>query len=409
MTSLTIERLGHHGDGVAHGPVFVPLSLPGEVVEGNVTAGRMTQPRIVTPSPNRVRAPCSHFKTCGGCSVQHGSDSFVENWKTDLVRTALAAQGLDAPITGVTTSPPKSRRRAVLAGKRTKNGAMVGFHARGSDVLIEIPNCQLLLPQIMDLLPALQELTVMGASRKAEIAISVTWTAAGADIAVTGGKPLDGPFRAEAAGFTQRHHVARLVWDGDLIAEQNAPVQDFGGVAVVPPPGAFLQATQHGQEALTQAVQRAVGSARRVADLFAGCGTFSLPLAHKSEVHAVESEPDMLAAMDAGWRRMPGLKMLTTEARDLFRRPLLPEELRYFDVVVIDPPRAGAEAQVRQIAQSQIKRIAAVSCNPTSFARDAKILTDAGFALDWIEVVDQFRWSSHVELAAQFSKGHITS
>jgi 23S rRNA (uracil1939-C5)-methyltransferase len=286
---------------------------------------------------------------------------------------------------------------------------MVGFHARGSDVLIEIPNCQLLLPQIMDLLPALQDLTVMGASRKAEIAISVTWTAAGGDIAVTGGKPLDGTFRAEAAGFTQRHHVARLVWDGDLIAEQNAPVQDFGGVAVVPPPGAFLQATQHGQEALTQAVQRAVGSARRVADLFAGCGTFSLPLVHKSEVHAVESEPDMLAAMDAGWRRMPGLKMLTTEARDLFRRPLLPEELRYFDVVVIDPPRAGAEAQVRQIAQSQIKRIAAVSCNPTSFARDAKILTDAGFALDWIEVVDQFRWSSHVELAAQFSKGHITS
>ena len=410
--SLKIERLGHHGDGIASGiapgagcaPVFVPLSLPGEEVEGEILGDRMVAPRIVTPSPDRVRPPCSHFKSCGGCAVQHASDAFVETWKAGIVRAALAAQGLDAPIKGVVTSPPQSRRRAALAGKRTKKAAMVGFHARGSGTLIEIPNCRLLLPQIVALMPALRDLTVLAASRKAEIGIAVTWSQAGADIALSGAKPLDGPLRIEAAQFTLRHGIARLTWDGELIAQQRPPVQDFGGTGVVPPAGAFLQATHEGQVALQNAVTEAVGVCKRVVDLFSGCGTFTLPLAHMAEVHAVESDPGMLAALDAGWRRGQGLRKVTTEARDLFRRPLLPDELARFDAIVLDPPRAGAEAQTLEIARADVPRIAAVSCNPASFARDAKILIDAGYRLDWITVVDQFRWSAHVELVAQFTK-----
>jgi len=250
-------------------------------------------------------------------------------------------------------------------------------------------------------------LTVLAASRKAEIGIAVTWSDNGADISLTGAVPLDGPLRAKAAAFTQRGGIARLSWNGELIVQQHAPEQDFGGVRVVPPPGAFLQATAAGQDVLTKAVLRAVGPARQVVDLFAGCGTFSLPLASSAQVLAVEEAPDMLEALDAGWRQAKGLKQVTTEARDLFRRPLLPDELRRYQAIVIDPPRAGAEAQMIEIARSNVARIAAVSCNPASFARDAKILQGGGYRLDWIEVVDQFRWSAHVELVAQFTKDHI--
>ncbi len=404
---LTVARLGHLGDGVTPGPVFVPLSLPGEVVEGEVVDGRMAGPRIVTPSPNRVRPPCPHFKSCGGCAVQHASDAFIADWKAGQVRAALAAQGLNAPIETVETSPPQSRRRAVLSGRRTKKGAIVGFHARASDAIIEIPDCQLLLPQIGALLPALRELVRIGASRKAEPSLNVTWSDAGADIAVTGGKPLDGPFLAELGAFAQRHRIARLAWDAEMIAELQPPVQRFGEIPVIPPPGAFLQATEHGQHVLTREVLRAVGPTRRIADLFAGCGTFGLPLARQAEVHAVEADPDMLSALDAAWRRADGLKRVTTETRDLFRRPLLAQELHGFDAVVIDPPRAGAEAQMRQIAASPLRLVAAVSCHPGSFASDARILVEAGFRLDWIVVVDQFRWSPHVELAARFVRDHI--
>ncbi len=407
--SLTIERLGHHGDGIAPGPVYVPLSLPGEVVEGEIVAGRIPRPKIIVPSSDRVAAPCRHFRSCGGCAVQHASDAFVAAWKADMVRTALAAQGLEAVITKIHTSLPQSRRRATLAARRTKRRALVGLHARGSNVITEIPGCKLLLSDLVDRLSDLQALTMIAASRSSELAIAITWSEAGADIDLRDAKPLDRPLRVEAAAFSQRPGIARLTWNGETVAEQHPPVQRFDGIAVAPPPGAFLQATQDGQDALTDAVRRVVGSARTIADLFAGCGTFALPLARRAAVHAVESHAGMLEALDAGWRKTAGLKRVTTETRDLSRRPLLPAELDRFAAVVIDPPRAGAEAQMREIAQSRVPRIAAVSCHPASFARDARILTQAGYRLDWIEVVDQFRWSPHVELAAQFTKDHIAA
>ena len=401
---LTVERLGHLGDGIAPGPVFVPMVLPGEVVEGDVVDGRMTAPRIVTPSPDRVKPACPHYRACGGCALMHASDDFVAGWKAEVVRTALAAQGLDAPFRPVVTSPPQSRRRATLSGRRTKKGALVGFHGRASGTIVEIPGCRLLHPHLMAALPTLAEVTALGASRKGEVGLTVTVTEGGLDLTVAEGKPLDQSLFSALAALAERADLARIVWNGEPVASRRPAAQRFGAARVVPPSGAFLQATAAGEAALVGAVREAVGAAKRIADLFAGAGTFSLPLAERAEVHAVEGEAAMLAALDAGWRQTTGLHRVTTEARDLFRRPLLPDELTRFDAVVIDPPRAGAEAQARELAGSGVQVIAAVSCNPVTFARDARILSDAGFAIDWVQVVDQFRWSPHVELAARFSR-----
>lgn len=407
---LTVERLNLRGEGVAEG-VTVARALPGEVVENTggdtIEGGRIAAPRILTPSPDRVAAPCPHYRTCGGCALQHASDDFVARWKQDVVETALRAQGLSAPFRPLLTSPERSRRRATLAGRRLKSGAMVGFHARASDTLSAVPECRLLDPALIATLPALEQLALAGASRKGELALTVTLLQQGVDVAVTGGKPLDPTLRLTLPAIAARHRLARLTWDGETLYAPEPPTLTFGRARVAPPPGAFLQATPQGEAALVAAVRAAVGPARRVADLFAGCGTFALPLAEGAEVHAVEGAGEMLAALDPGWRTAQGLKRVTTEARDLFRRPLLPDELARFQAVVIDPPRAGAEAQFHAIARARVPVVAAVSCNPVSFGRDAKTLVAAGYRLDWVQVVDQFRWSAHVELAARFSLNHI--
>lgn len=401
---LTIERLGHQGDGVAEGPVFVPRTLPGEVVEGDATGGRMEAPAIVTPSPDRRRAPCPHYAACGGCALQHATDGFVADWKGGVVATALAAQGLQAPQRALATSPERSRRRAALSGRRTKTGAIVGFHGRASGTLVDLRDCLLLRPALLALLPLLRSLTIAGASRKGELSLTVTETEAGVDLAVSGGKPMDPPLFSTLAALAEESDLARLTWEGEPVATRRPPLQRFGRALVSPPAGSFLQATKEGEAALLAAVREAIGPARRIADLFSGAGTFSLPLAEGAEVHAVESEKAMLAALDAGARQTSGLHRVTAEARDLFRRPLLPEELNRFGAVVLDPPRAGAEAQCRELAISGVPVLAYVSCNPVTFARDARLLTGAGWRLEWVQVVDQFRWSPHIELAARFAR-----
>ncbi|GAB4268484.1 MAG: class I SAM-dependent RNA methyltransferase [Pararhodobacter sp.] len=400
---ITIDHLTIRAEGVGAG-VTAARVLPGEVIEGDIIDGRIAQPRIVTPSADRVAAPCRHYKACGGCALMHASDGFVAGWKQQVVRNALSARGLAAPFRPILTSPPQSRRRAVLAGRRLKSGALVGFHARASDIVVAVPGCRLLDPALIAALPALEELVAEGGSRKGEVKLTVTRYEQGVEVAVTGGKPVDEALRIALPQIAARHRLARLAWDGDVLMQPEPPTLSMGAARVSPPPGAFLQATPQGEAALLAAVRDAVGDARRIADLFAGCGTFALPLAETAEVHAVEGERPMLAALDLGWRTAPGLKRVTTEARDLFRRPLLPDELSRHDAVVIDPPRAGAQAQIAEIARSGVPVIAAVSCNPVTFARDARALTDAGYRLNWVQVVDQFRWSSHVELAAQFTR-----
>ena len=403
---LTIDRLGHLGDGVAKGPdgaVFVPQMLPGEVVEGDLQDGKLLNPRIVTPSVNRVRPPCVHARSCGGCLMQHSADPFVADWKLGIVKGALDGQGLTTLFRPILTSPPMSRRRATLSARRTKGGVLLGFHARASDTLVAVPNCQLLHPDLIATFPALETLVKIGGSRSSEMSLTVTRSLAGPDVVVTGAKTVDAAVQLDLARLAETHGFARLTWNGEMVALRAQPMQRFGRALVAPPPGAFLQATAEGEIALLQAVALAVGSARKITDLFAGVGTFALPLAERAEVHAVESEAAMLTALDKGARAAEGLRRVTVETRDLYRRPLEADEFKGVEAVVIDPPRAGAEAQTRTLAAAKVPVIAAVSCNPVTFARDAKVLVNAGYSLDWVQVVDQFRWSAHVELAARFS------
>ena len=404
MTEHLIQRLGHRGDGIAEGPVYAPLTLPGERVTGDPDGRALKNVRIVTPSPERVAAPCRHFKSCGGCQLQHASDAFVAEWKTATVAAALGAQGLSARMEPIFTVPPASRRRATLSARRVRKGALAGFHARGSDTVVEIPDCHLLAPNLMPALPVARALAELAGSRKAELDVAVTETEAGLDVAVTGGKPLDGPLRVALARLAEAHDLARLAWEDEVIVTRRPPEQVFDGIRVVPPPGAFLQATKASETVLIEAVKGIVGPARTVLDLFAGCGTFALPLSRRATVHAVEGSEAMVAALDHGWRMADRVKPLTAETRDLFRQPLVTEDVARFDAVVLDPPRAGAAAQCAQLAASGVPRLAYVSCNPVSFARDAAVLCAGGYRLDHVRPVDQFRWSAHVELVAQFTK-----
>jgi 23S rRNA (uracil1939-C5)-methyltransferase len=401
-----IDRLGHLGDGVAQGPdgpIFATGVLPGEVVDGVLTGDRLTDIRIVTPSTDRVKPTCRHARACGGCQLQHAADPFVAHWKQEVVQTALAGQGLTAPFRPMAISPASARRRATLSARRTKGGVLLGFHAKGSDTITEIPDCKLLHPALIAAFPGLSAMVALGGSRTVELSLMVTATRGGVDVVVTGGKPLDAGFRLDLSRIVEAHGFSRLTWDGETVALRDRPAQSIGKATVVPPAGAFLQATAEGEAALLSGVQQALGPQRRVVDLFAGVGTFALPLAATTEVHAVEGDRDMIAALDLAARHTQNLHRLSSETRDLFRRPLEPDELKAFTAAVIDPPRAGAEAQTACLARSGLKVIAAVSCNPVTFARDAKVLTAAGYRLDWVQVVDQFRWSTHVELVSRFS------
>ena len=401
MEQVIIERLGHQGDGIAPGPVFVPGTLPGEVVEGEIAGGVMAAPRILTPSDQRVKPPCRHARACGGCQVQHARPEFVADWKEGVVRQALAAHGLEVGFLPIATSPEQSRRRAAFSARRMKKGTLAGFHRKGSDVLVEVPDCRVIDPVLAAALPLVDALAQLGASRKSELSVLVTTSLGGLDVAVSGGKEADAAFQQQLAELARTYDCARIAW-GPEVLTRRPPAQRMGAAQVVPPPGAFLQATPQGEAALLADVLDHLEGATHVVDLFAGCGTFALPLAERAKVLAVEGDRAMVDALDRGWRHAEGLRHVTTATRDLFRNPLLPEELRRFDGVVIDPPRAGAEAQTSQLAAARVPRIAYVSCNPVTFARDAATLVRAGYRLDRLRVVDQFRWSTHVELVAGF-------
>ncbi|MEM8554422.1 MAG: class I SAM-dependent RNA methyltransferase [Pseudomonadota bacterium] len=401
--TLTVTRLGDLGDGLADG-IVVPAALPRETVEGTLVDGRLSSPRILSPSPERVKAPCAHAGGCGGCAVQHASDNLVSDWKRDRVVEALWAHGVEAEVGEPITSPPGSRRRAGFAGRRTKKGAIVGFHGRASHTLIPVPNCLVVTEKLRAVLPILEVMTLAGGSRKGEIAFQVTETDTGLDVAAKGGKALDLGLHQQLVDLGARIGLARLTWNGETVAQWAPPTVSFGQAKVLLPPGAFLQATREGETALVDFVKSALSGASRVADLFCGCGTFALPLAASAEVLAVEGERAQTEALAQAARHTQRLRAVTAETRDLFKRPLLAEELSKFDGVVIDPPRWGAAAQVAELAKSKVPRIASVSCNPTTFARDAASLIASGYGMGSVTVVDQFRWSPHVELAALFTR-----
>lgn len=397
---MRVESLSHHGLGRLADGTLVPRVLPGEEVEARPDGSW----RVLTPSEDRVTAPCPHFARCGGCAVQHAADPYVAGWKAGIVQGALDGQGLGGEVGPVLTSPPHARRRARLAGRRLRRGALVGFHARASGEIVDVPRCQVVTPAILALLPALRDLVALAASRDREVSLTVTDAEGGLDVALDAGLALTTDLRTRGAAWAEAAGVARFTWNNEAVALRAPPWVAMGPARVVPPPGAFLQATQAAQGDLVAWGLAATAGAARVADLFAGCGTFALPLATRAAVHAVESDAAMLGALAAGWRGAGGLHRLTTEARDLFRRPLEPVELRAFDAVVLDPPRAGAEAQAAALAASAVPIVAYVSCSPPTFARDARILAAGGYRMGPVTVVDQFRWSAHVELAARFTR-----
>lgn len=398
ISPVTIERLGRDGDGLADGHA-VPFALPGE--SWDVAAD---PPRRLTAAPERVSPPCPHFGACGGCAVQHASDAFVAAWKRDTIVRALAARGLAADVRATVTSPERSRRRAVLAGRRTRKGVRLGFHARRSDTIAAIDGCRVLRPEIVDALPSLGPIVALAASRSSTLRLTVTTGPAGLDVDVSGGRPLDAQLRAAAAAAASAADLARLTWEGEALATLRPPVQRMGPALVVPPPATFLQATAEGEASLVAAVEEATAGARRIADLFSGIGTFALPLAARAEVLAVEGDAAMVEALAAAARGTPGLRRVVAASRDLFRRPILARELDGVDAVVIDPPRAGAEAACTELAASAVPVVAAVSCDAATFARDARLLVDGGYRLEWVQPVDQFRWSGHVEIAACFRR-----
>lgn len=405
MTSIvTIERLGHLGDGIAEGQVIVPGALPEEQVEGLVDGGHLSAPRILRPSSDRVRPPCPHAGPCGGCKLQHGSDRLVAQWKRDLVADALGAQGITGEIGETITSPPQSRRRAGFAGRRTKKGAIIGFHGRRSNTVIPVPDCLVITKPLREVQPTLEALVRAGGSRKAEMTFQTTDTLGGVDVTATGGKPLDLSLHQELVEIGAQGGLARLTWNGEQVAEWADPSVPMGPAKVKLPPGAFLQATAHGEAALVSAVEEATAGAARIADLFSGCGTFTLPLLKRADLWALESDPSQIAALETAWRMTPDVHQLTASTHDLFRRPLDKDDLKAIDAVVVDPPRAGAAAQTSALAASQVARIAFVSCNPATFARDAATLIAGGYRMGPVTVVDQFRWSPHVELAAGFDR-----
>ncbi len=401
-----IERLGAQGDGIVAGSsVFVPHTLPGERVVASRLGDRATLERVLEPAAERVEPGCPHFGPCGGCALQHGSDAFVARWKEAQARAALAARGIEGvEIRPILTSGPGTRRRITVAAKRTRAGVEIGFHGRGSDTVVPVAACLVAEPELVDILPRLAEIAELAASRKGQPRLTLTLAEGGVDCAVTEAKPLDRPGMALLAGMAARAGLARLAWNGEVAVTIAEPVQRFGRARVVPPPGGFLQPTAEGEAALVAAVREAVGEVRRVADLFAGSGTFALPLAEAAEVLAVEGEAEAIAALDKGWRGAEGLRRVRTLPRDLVKRPLRRDELRGLDAVVIDPPRAGARAQMEQIVDTPPPKIASVSCNPATFARDARILLDGGYRLLWVQPVDQFRWSPHLELVGAFAR-----
>ncbi|HEY5720208.1 MAG TPA: class I SAM-dependent RNA methyltransferase [Gammaproteobacteria bacterium] len=403
---VEIESLGAQGDGVAEGgTLYVPYALPGERVRVVRHGARAQVQAVLRRAPERIKPVCPHFGTCGGCSLQHASEKFTALWKRGLVEAALGARGISGvAIRPTVTSPPESRRRITVAARRTKKGVLIGFHGPAESEIVPIAACPVAEPALVAALPRLEEVAGLAASRKGEVRLTLTLTNGGIDLAVADAKPVEGAAQALLAGVAARAGVARLGWNGEVLAEMRRVEVTMGRARVVPPPGGFLQATRAGEAALVEAVREAVGGAGRIADLYAGCGTFSLPLAEQAEIHAVEGDAPALAALDAAWRATPGLKRVTCERRDLVHRPLQAEEFKGLDAAVIDPPRAGARWQAQQLARSAVPRIAAVSCNPATFARDARVLIDGGYRLDWVQPVDQFRWSPHVELVAAFRR-----
>ncbi|NKL66013.1 class I SAM-dependent RNA methyltransferase [Rhizobium leguminosarum] len=412
--TVTIEKLGAQGDGIASsagGPVYVPFSLPGETVAIARVKSQGTIMSITTPSPDRQEPPCRHFGpdgvngTCGGCTLQHMADAPYGAFKRQLVIDALKSKGLTPEVGEIVAARPGERRRVVFAARKTEKDMLVGFNQAESHHIVAIEECPISSAGIIARLPAIRAIAASLATSAEPFRVAVLETLSGLDISVDDVKKLSDPQRRKAIETALGlRGIARVSLNGEILVEPSKPMVEFGGVQVSPPPGGFTQATKPAEEAMAELVIAHAGKAKRIADLFAGSGTFSLRLARIGRVHAVEAEAKALAALDHAARNTQGLKPVTVEKRDLFRRPLMTQEFKPYDVVVFDPPRAGAEFQCQELARSAVKKIVAVSCNPLTLARDLAILVEGGYRITQVTPIDQFLWTSHVEVVATLEK-----
>ncbi|MDZ4842972.1 MAG: class I SAM-dependent RNA methyltransferase [Hyphomicrobium aestuarii] len=419
---LTIDRLGHEGDGIAAtadgSPVFVPYAAPGDVVRATVHGTQGTIVEIIAPSDTRTAAICRHFGTCGGCAMQHIKPATYTAWKTAVVSGALAQHGLTPAIAPMVTAPIGSRRRAVLGAKRGPHGIIVGFHERREHRIFDVHECPVLRPALVEKLPALRDLADVLLPRfpgRSEaktgdgLRFIATETDNGIDVVVEGGGTAPEPeIREKIALIARNAQLLRVSLDRDPLYVAAEPTIRFGTADIAPPPGVFLQAVPEIERAMAACIGDALTirrgkfkpAVKRVADLYCGVGTFTFPMAAIAEVLAVDSDKRAIAALEAAYRRAQGLKPVSTLARDLFRDPLSTRELDAFDAIVFDPPRAGAAAQAERIAKSKARTVIAVSCAPGTLARDLATLTAGGYTIESVTPFDQFLFTPHVEVVA---------
>ena len=408
---LTIARMGHRGDGVADGPdgpIYVPGTLPGETVEVEDVPGHPDRRHLLNvekPSAERIAPICPHFGVCGGCAVQHWQEAPYRAWKRDLVVDALRQAGIDAPVDDLIDAHGEGRRRAVFhARSGTHDVLEVGFSAARTHRVISIDRCPVLAKSLDGALGAAWAIAEAFGPTQKPLDIQVTATDAGLDIDVRGSGPLTAALITALAHIAAAQGLARLTRHGELIVQRHVPTLRMGAATVALPPPAFLQATAEGEAALSQLVLAACARAKYVADLFCGVGPFALRLAERVRVFAADDDEAALAAFKNAAAKTSGLKPVETEARDLFRAPLVASELRRFEAIVFDPPRQGAQAQARELASSGVPTIVAVSCNPATFARDASELVRGGYRLVDVTPVDQFRYSPHVEVVGRLKR-----
>lgn len=412
--TVKIQSLGAQGDGIAHcpsGTVYVPFALPGETVAIARVKDQGTIMSLTDAAPARREPVCRHFGpdgkngTCGGCSLQHMADEAYYVFKRSLVVSALKSKGLDAEVDTLVHCHPRERRRAVFTARKTEKGLLLGFSQANTHHIVAIEECPVTSDGIVSRLDAIRAVGLPLASNAEPFRMTVMETKTGLDISVDGIKSVnDKQRRAVTETVLAMRGIARVSLSGEILIEPQKPVIDFGGVPVTPPSGSFAQATKHAEDAMSELVLAHVGKSKRIADLFCGSGTFALRLARLGKVHAVEAEDKPLRALDFAARNTQGLKPVSIEKRDLFRHPLIAKELKNYDAVLFDPPRAGAEAQCKELAKSGVKKIVAVSCNPLSLARDLAILVEGGYRVTKVTPIDQFLWSPHVEAVATLEK-----
>ncbi|MNQ31358.1 23S rRNA (uracil(1939)-C(5))-methyltransferase RlmD [compost metagenome] len=411
--TLTIARMGHQGDGIAETPnglVFVPGALPGEVISAEVKDGRAEQFDLIDASPDRRPIHSETYAECGVAPMQHWADQPYLAWKRDIVIQTLAREGIETEVEATVAVPQASRRRLALHARSGPGGrVLLGFKARRSWRLVELTDCPVSDPALIAALPGLARVAApfLGHPKSAPT-LHVTLTDTGLDVDVTGVEKKSGGLtadvRARAIAAAHEADLARLSLDGDTLVMARQPRITFGRATVPLPPAAFLQAAPAAEAAMVSRAVEAVRGARKVADLFCGAGTFTFPLAEVAGVIAADSSAASIAALKAGVSTAQGLKTIEAQARDLFRRPLSPFDLKGCEAIVIDPPRAGALEQTQQLTGTKASVVVGVSCNPQTFARDARVLIDGGFRLEKVTPIDQFLWSTHVELVGVFRR-----